>query len=225
MLSNWIYAASMLTTTVAGMWAVQKLIGRRLFQMRDGIIITTLLFEIVLFSILGFKVPRWYDDRKIAPYKDHLPDYLRAWTEGVQARKLRAFAEMASSQKQAVTAQPIHGKVLTVAKSESGTLDVDFLFTRLPSDLRPNDPREVRTIAVMDCKWVAVGHYGAGASDLDLAKQHQCVVDLVDMDTRQILGNEMIQGSFPPAVTNGSTGASGSPADDEILKYLTKLPR
>jgi len=146
---NWVYSLSIIVSIVLGLWALNALFGRRLMRMSDsatGCLVVFAIFAIILFGLVGYYIPRLYENFEIGSYRQHLQGYSGPWLPTVSG-----------------TRPYINGRVITVQKLSSGGLEISPLFLRLPADLRPSNPADVKTIVQLQCSWFNVGAYAGGA--------------------------------------------------------------
>lgn len=111
------------------------------------------------------------------------------------------------------------GKLVVVDK-ERQTLDE--LFNQLPSDMKADDPSEVRTVVLLSWRQEEVGYY-AGTNKM--AKRWHCAVTIIDLNARRRLAEKDIIGAMPPAFITPDDKPSGDKPDKKVIEFLTSLPR
>lgn len=110
------------------------------------------------------------------------------------------------------------GKILPVNKS---TKAIDLLYFELPNDLRAASPEEVETILWVECEGKVVNTYTDGAE----ARRIDCVLTIINKASNTMIVQTTFRGEPPPGSKSGSGDRSGSRPTEDMVKYITTLPR
>ncbi len=114
----------------------------------------------------------------------------------------------------------LKGKMVVISKRE---MQVDEeVYTALPAELRADSPAEVGTVVVL--KWGAQVR-GVYSSNEAFALWHTCEVTVIDKSISAIVGRQNFRGGDPPVSTTGRGDIYGSKPIQDIVAYLTTLPR
>jgi len=112
----------------------------------------------------------------------------------------------------------ISGKVITIDTDER---KIDQIYFDLPKELVAKSPAEVSTIIWLDWGEVLVGRYTDGAGGYRII----CEVTIIDKAKSAIVDKEVISGSDPLSVKEGSGDRYGSKPTSEVIDYISTLPR
>lgn len=112
----------------------------------------------------------------------------------------------------------IIGKVITVDIDEN---EIDHIYFDLPEELIAKSPEEVGTIIWLNWGEVLVGRYTDGAGGYRII----CEVTIIDKEKSTIVDKETFSGSDPLSVKEGSGNRTGSKPTNEIINYISTLPR
>ncbi len=135
-------------------------------------------------------------------FKDHIDEYL------------------AINKEQTDQSVYVKGKMVVISKQEK-EVD-DEVYPALPNELRADSPAEVGTVVIL--KWGAQvrGVYTGGNAS---ALWHTCEVTVIDRSLSAIVGRQDFRGGDPPVSTTGRGDIYGTKPIQEIVAYLTALPR
>jgi len=177
--------------------AILFLVRKRKFRFWQ----TALLLLLPVLALVLFAVARYLVlESRLDPFKAHVSEYT-AVTEYQPGETY------------------IRGKVIPVNIQDNA---IDFnLYYDLPKDLRAGSPEEVRTVIEQVCTASLVGTYTRGGG----AYRWTCKLKVIDLSISKILEEKTFTGSEPPGTTTGSKNQYGSKPSDEIMDYLTALPR
>jgi hypothetical protein len=140
--------------------------------------------------------------RAVAPFKPHVAAYL---TQPAGAPPADGKAA-------------IKGKVITVDRKGQ---EVDYLYFDLPEEMRAGKPEEVGTVVWLDWDKTQVGQYDDGTPGY----VQTCQVTVIDKGANAVVGKNAFRGGDPPKSKKKSESGMGPKPTDEIVKYLTSLPR
>jgi len=142
---------------------------------------------------------------KVRPYKAHLTEYL-------------AVASSNNSDVAANDGQPLKGKMVPL---DMKAKTIDPVLSDLSTELRPNAPEEVGTVAALWWNEHRIGHYGASGGG---AYQWECRIMVWDKATGALLRvSRNFIGSEPPSTSNRGATQSGNKPYKEITAYLNSL--
>lgn len=159
-------------------------------------------------TAVGAYIPFLYETVETNPFRSHVEEY----------RTIIFSSEV----KEAVNSQPyIRGKLLILTRRLPGKYDVVPIYLALDDNIIPSTPGEVGTVAAIDCDWTEVGHYGPGGGS---ARQQACEIKIIDLATKYAAFGR-IEGGDPAKQASRRSGASGSNAGSEIIRWLNHLPR
>ena len=117
----------------------------------------------------------------------------------------------------------IKGKILVINKKDK-TVD-DELFFRLPAADRAGSPEEVGTVILVSWGKELAGFYSNKRGDGGGGYVHKCEVTIIDKSISTVIYRRWFNGSLPPLKSSGSGDRYGSRPVQEIVDYLTALPR
>jgi len=142
---------------------------------------------------------------KVRPYKAHLAEYL-------------AVASSDNSDVAANDSQPLKGKIVPL---DMKTKSIDPVLSDLSTELHPNSPEEVGTVAALWWNERRIGHYGPSGGG---AYQWECRIMVWDKATGALLRvSRNFIGSEPPKTSNRGATQSGDKPYKEITAYLNSL--
>lgn len=132
------------------------------------------LFAFIFFGVGIYYLfhEKWDAEKKVKPFNANVSHYL-------------------DREKFSDTPISIKGKVVTI---DLHTRTVDPFFPTMAKRYIPNDPLEVETAIVHDCKDMVIGSYDSGAK----AIQEKCDIYIVDVENKTWYRWGEISGSRPP---------------------------
>lgn len=187
---------SIVVVVIKGIIIAFKKIKKEPFSLFTFSILTIVLLIVI------FELRYQYIESEIKPFRSHINEYIYLSPDKIKSEN----------------GGQIIGKIIPINKT-SKDIDVN-IYTILPDELRPKNPKEVGTLVWIEYDSKIVGEYSGGGGS---AYIRTCDIWVIDKSRRVIIGEKSFEGSYPPIKKAGGGDEYGSYPNDQVLIYLKSL--